>query len=197
VRPLPYTTLSAGIPFYALLVVFVALEQRTRLLSLLNHDGERVDRHSLLLLVATIGAGFAGAFVFASDLRGASLGAARWPLLVVGLVLMAIGIALRQWAIGLLGRSFTVDVRVQAGQAVVDRGPYRWVRHPSYTGMTLTFAGIGLALGNWLSLACVVLVPLVGLVVRIRVEEAALLGGLGEPYRRYAAGRARLIPRVW
>ena len=114
-----------------------------------------------------------------------------------GVALMAVGIAVRQWAVVLLGASFTVDVRVHEDQRVVDRGPYRLVRHPSSTGMLLTFAGIGLALGNGCSIACAALVPLVGIVLRIRVEERVLLAELGEPYRAYAAGRARLVPRVW
>jgi protein-S-isoprenylcysteine O-methyltransferase Ste14 len=65
------------------------------------------------------------------------------------LTLIAIGIAIRQWAVVVLGRYFTTDVRVHGGQTVVETGPYRWVRHPSYTGMLITFVGIGLALGNW------------------------------------------------
>jgi protein-S-isoprenylcysteine O-methyltransferase Ste14 len=63
--------------------------------------------------------------------------------------------------------------------------------------MLLTFLGIGLALGNWAALALVVVVPAAGLVVRIRAEERALRDGLGEPYRRFAATRARLIPGIW
>jgi len=127
----------------------------------------------------------------------AAIPGARWPLFVLGLALMCAGIALRQWAVVLLGRFFTVDVRVHAEQTVVERGPYRWLRHPSYTGMIVTFVGIGLALGNWAALALLVVVPTAGFVVRIRAEERALLDGLGEPYRRFAATRARLIPGVW
>ena len=107
------------------------------------------------------------------------------------------GIGIRQWAIAVLGRFFTVDVRVQPGQTVVDWGPYRWVRHPSYSGMIITFVGMGLALGNWVSLAVLVVVPTAGLIVRIRVEERTLLGSLGEPYRRFAAARPRLFPFLW
>ena len=73
----------------------------------------------------------------------------------------------------------------------------RWVRHPSYTGLTLTFLGIGLALGNWAALIVLAVLPTAGLVVRIRFEERALLDGLGEPYRRFAASRARLFPGLW
>ena len=133
----------------------------------------------------------------AADVHGAAISFARWPIFIIGLVLMCAGIAIRQWAVMLLGRFFTVDVRVHPGQTVVESGPYRWVRHPSYTGMIVTFLGIGLALGNWAALLVLAVVPTAGLVVRIRREEHALLEGLGEPYRRFAAGRAHLIPRVW
>ena len=110
---------------------------------------------------------------------------------------MCAGIAIRQWAVVILGRFFTIEVRIHPGQTVVERGPYRWVRHPAYAGMIVTFVGIGLALGNWLALAVAAVVPTAGLVLRIRVEERALLDGLGEPYRRFAAGRPRLFPGVW
>lgn len=64
----------------------------------------------------------------------------------------------RQWAIVLLGRYFTVTVRVRAGQPVVDRGPYRWVRHSSYSGVIVTCAGTGLALGNRVALVVLLVV---------------------------------------
>lgn len=80
---------------------------------------------------------------------------------------------------------------------MVDRGPYRVVRHPSYTGLLLSCLGIGLCLGNWLALLVIVVPTTAAIVYRIRIEEAALVAELGEPYRRYAAGRARLIPGVW
>jgi protein-S-isoprenylcysteine O-methyltransferase Ste14 len=96
-----------------------------------------------------------------------------------------------------LGRFFTIDVRVHPGQTVVDRGPYRWVRHPAYSGLVLTFIGFGFALGNWAALAVLAVVPTLGLVVRIRTEERALQEGLGEPYRRFAATRPHLFPGLW
>jgi protein-S-isoprenylcysteine O-methyltransferase Ste14 len=96
-----------------------------------------------------------------------------------------------------LGRFFTVDVRVHSDQTVVQRGPYRWVRHPSYSGLLIFFVGVGLALSNWLSLIILAVVPAAGLLVRIRSEERALLAALGDEYRRYAATRRRLFPGVW
>ena len=195
--PLPYSDSGARIAFYAVLGVFVVLEQRIRFKSRLNREGARADRGSLLVVIVAVAVGVGGGCVVAGVVPEAAISGARWPIFVLGLALMCAGIALRQWAVVLLGRFFTVDVRVHAEQTVVERGPYRWLRHPSYTGMIVTFVGIGLALGNWAALALLVVVPTAGFVVRIRAEERALLDGLGEPYRRFAATRARLIPGVW
>jgi protein-S-isoprenylcysteine O-methyltransferase Ste14 len=194
VTPLPYTQTGAKIAFYVTLGAFVLLEQRTRLRSLLHRQGSRTDKGSLAVVIASVVAGILAAFLFASDVAGAAITFGRWPVFAAGVVLMWAGIIVRQWAITVLGRFFTVDVRVQSGQTVVDRGPYRWVRHPSYSGMILTFVGIGLALGNWLSLAVLAVVPTAGLIFRINVEERALVEALGESYRRFAAGRRRLFP---
>jgi protein-S-isoprenylcysteine O-methyltransferase Ste14 len=149
------------------------------------------------MVLAFVAAGVGGAFALAGNVHAAAIADGRWPSFVLGLVLMGVGIAIRQWAVALLGPLFTIDVRVHPGQRVIDRGPYRWVRHPSYTGLIVTFLGIGFALGNWAALAVLAVVPTAGLVVRIRLEERALLDGLGDSYRRFAAGRPRLFPGVW
>ena len=197
VQPLAYTDPVARWVVYVPLIVFVLAEQRTRWRSLLNRGGARRDRGSFVVIVACIIAGVGGAAALAGLVTGAAIREGRWPLVVVGAVLMWFGIVLRQWAVLTLGRFFTVDVRITADQTVVDTGPFTWVRHPSYTGLLLTLIGFALALGNWLGLIVAIVLPLVGTVVRIRVEERALLDGLGEPYGRYAAGRRRLIPHVW
>lgn len=195
--PLTSTNVGARIAFYLVVGVFAVLEQLTRLRSWRNQQGARADRGSLVVVILSVGVGLAGAVLLAVHLPSAAIRTGRWPLFVAGLTLMCAGIALRQWAVATLGRFFTVDVRVHPDHVVVERGPYRWVRHPSYTGLIVTLVGFGLALGNWASLAVVTVIPTAGLVVRIHFEERALLDGLGEPYRRFAAGRARLIPGLW
>jgi protein-S-isoprenylcysteine O-methyltransferase Ste14 len=197
VRPLPYTNSGAGIAFYAILVTFAILELRVRLRSVLNRHGSRTDRGSFAVLYVLIMAGVGGAFALAASAHGAAISFARWPIFIIGAVLMATGVAIRQWAVVLLGRYFTTDVRVHQGQTIVESGPYRCVRHPSYSGLLMTLVGIGLALGNGAALATLVILPSAGLILRIRVEERALLEALGEPYRRFANSRSRLIPRVW
>jgi protein-S-isoprenylcysteine O-methyltransferase Ste14 len=183
--------------FYVVLGLWVLSEWSISLRSYANRRGSRLRRRSLLPVVVFVYAGLFAGFAWAARVRAATIGEGRWPLFVAGLVLMGAGIAVRQWAVAVLGRSFTIDVRVRAGQTVVDNGPYRWVRHPSYTGLIATFVGIGLALGNWAALAALAILPTVGLLIRIHDEERVLLGELGEPYRRFASDRARLFPGVW
>lgn len=114
-----------------------------------------------------------------------------------GLAIMWVGIGLRWWSFRMLGRYFTFTVQTSADQPVVTGGPYRFVRHPSYTGIMLVLVGIGATYGNWLSVAAFVVFPLIGFVYRIDVEETALSTTLGEAYTSYASGRKRLVPFVW
>jgi protein-S-isoprenylcysteine O-methyltransferase Ste14 len=195
--PLAYTDDGARYVFYVVLGMFGASEWSIRLRSRMNRGGTRQDRGSLFVVIATSIAGVGGAFILAHAAQSAGVGVARWPLFIVGTVIVILGIALRQWSVLALGKFFTVQVQIRSDQTVVDTGPYRWVRHPSYTAIIMSFVGIGVALENWLSLLVLIVVPTIGLVVRIRVEEKALLASLGEPYRAFSVSRARLIPKVW
>jgi protein-S-isoprenylcysteine O-methyltransferase len=80
---------------------------------------------------------------------------------------------------------------------VIDSGPYRFVRHPSYTGALIAFVGFGLCLGNWLSLLLITLPISAAFLWRIRVEERALLEALGDNYRAYMERTKRLLPFVY
>jgi protein-S-isoprenylcysteine O-methyltransferase Ste14 len=164
--------------------------------SFINRGGVRAERWSLLVVGGTVVGGLVGGVKLATW-QNTAMATLQEPLFVLGLALMAAGVGVRQWAIVVLGRFFTADVRVRADQTVVEGGPYRWVRHPSYSGLILFFVGLGLALSNWASLATLALVPTAGLVVRIHAEEKALLATLGDPYRRFAATRPRLFPGPW
>lgn len=127
---------------------------------------------------------------------GAVIGGGVW-LFALGVVIGWLGLLLRWWSFVSLGRYFTVVVKTSEDQPVVDRGPYRVLRHPSYTGLLLAFAGVGLMWGNWISAVGAVSFVLVALIYRLRIEERALGAALGDRYRKFAATRARLIPYVW
>ena len=103
----------------------------------------------------------------------------------------------RTWAILTLGRLFKFVVVIQDGHRVVASGPYRLLRHPSYTGGLVAFLGAGIALDSWLSALAIVFIPLLAVLVRIHVEEAKLATALGPEYTRYASRTHRLVPGLW
>jgi len=114
-----------------------------------------------------------------------------------GFVLFLGGLALRWYSIGYLGRYFTVDVSISTEHKLIDSGPYRHIRHPTYTGTLLAFIGLGFCFGNWLSILFLT-IPIIGAFLwRIRIEESALTDALGENYRAYMARTKRLIPRIY
>jgi protein-S-isoprenylcysteine O-methyltransferase Ste14 len=114
-----------------------------------------------------------------------------------GMVVLTAGLVLRGWSIKTLGSYFTGTVMVSSDQPVIAAGPYRVLRHPSYTGFLLACAGVGLASANWAGVAAMVLLPLAVFLWRIRAEESALVATLGDRYRTYAAQHKRLVPLVW
>jgi protein-S-isoprenylcysteine O-methyltransferase Ste14 len=154
------------------------------------------DRRTAGLMTLSFTLAMASAFWLAS-LRVAPLPGGGWPWLLIGVVLTWSGLVLRVWAVRTLGRFFQRTVMVHDEHPVIDTGPYRRLRHPSYTGMLLVTVGVGLSLGNWLSVAACIVFPLVGLLTRIGVEEAVLERELGEPYRRYESRTHRLVPGIW
>jgi protein-S-isoprenylcysteine O-methyltransferase Ste14 len=155
-----------------------------------GRGGAARDRATRVLIAAALGVALALAAVTASPRIGGWYRAA-------GLLAMWLGLAIRIWAIATLGRAFRTTVEVDSGQDVISSGPYRWVRHPSYSGLLLIVTGCGLAAGNWLALAVCAVLPLPALLRRIQVEEAELTSVLGDRYRAYQAQTTRLIPRLW
>jgi protein-S-isoprenylcysteine O-methyltransferase Ste14 len=115
----------------------------------------------------------------------------------IGLTMQAAGLAVRAWSMRALGRSYTRTLQVDRGdQAVVDQGPYRWVRHPGYLGSLMTWTGFGLASRSKVS---AVFVPLLlGAVYhrRIVAEEELLRRDL-PGYAAYCLRTRRLIPFTW
>jgi protein-S-isoprenylcysteine O-methyltransferase Ste14 len=107
------------------------------------------------------------------------------------------GVALRQWAARTLGRFFTQSVMIREGHRLITSGPYRWVRHPGYTGLLVSLVGLAFTLGNWLGVVLVVVGFFAAHIPRITVEERVLEVGLGDAYREYERTRKRLIPYVW
>jgi protein-S-isoprenylcysteine O-methyltransferase Ste14 len=134
---------------------------------------------------------------FVARRAGLALPGSGWWPVALGAVVFASGLALRAWAVRELGRFFKFTVVVQADHQVVDTGPYRLIRHPSYTGLLTIELGLGIMLGTWLSIPACLLPPLIAFAIRLVTEERVLARELGAPYRAYMARTDRLVPRVW
>jgi protein-S-isoprenylcysteine O-methyltransferase Ste14 len=155
------------------------------------------DRGSLTLIAILWLTGILLAFLFSSVLPGARLRLNEVVVFCGGIVLMLAGVAFRWYSARVLGKYFTFDVATHNEQALVKEGPYRYIRHPSYSGALISLAGFGLALGNWASLAAAVSCLGLAYCYRIPVEEAALIVALGETYVQYKKRTWRLLPFVF
>ena len=107
---------------------------------------------------------------------------------------MLSGTAFRWYSAQVLGKFFTFDVAILSGHTLIEAGPYRYIRHPSYTGALVTLLGFGMALGNWAALLVALLCLSFAYVYRIRVEELALIAALGDSYIQYRSRTWRLAP---
>jgi protein-S-isoprenylcysteine O-methyltransferase len=153
----------------------------------------RRDRGSIAVLFVTITiASIAGSM--AKRYLPARIGdGSLW----IGLALVVIGFIVRAIAIATLWRYFTYAVSIREGHELVERGLYRFIRHPSYTGLLLAFIGLGFAKGNWLSVVIIAAGAFAGFSYRIAVEESALTGHFGDRYRDYMQRTKRLIPGIY
>jgi protein-S-isoprenylcysteine O-methyltransferase Ste14 len=115
----------------------------------------------------------------------------------LGLYLIIGGVILRFAAVGQLGRNFTVDVTIRSHHELKQSGLYHYVRHPAYLGSLLSFAGLGLSLNNWISLAVCIVIPLAVFLYRMQIEEKVLEMRFGKQYREYMAKTKRLIPYLF
>jgi protein-S-isoprenylcysteine O-methyltransferase Ste14 len=148
------------------------------------------DRGSGPLIIFTVFVSIILAFSFGY----AGIGELHDWAFYLGIFLMFLGILVRQWAIAVLGRFFSLTVRVAEDHRVVEKGPYRLVRHPSYTGVLITFIGLGLAVQSWGALLVLLGVFSLSFGYRMRVEEKTLLSELGENYANYMKRTKRIIP---
>jgi protein-S-isoprenylcysteine O-methyltransferase Ste14 len=151
---------------------------------------QRRDRGSYWIVLLIVW----GSIIVSFLARALNLGVFHNNLQYLGLGLVVCGIALREWAVLSLGRFFTLKVTVASDHTFVRSGPYRWLRHPAYSGSILTLVGVSLSLGSWVGGILVLILSLAGFLYRVGIEEKALLEALGDEYRDYMQHTWRFFP---
>ena len=186
------SVLGVSYLIWAVMEVSVEIRQRKRI----RADVSRQDKGSHVVLGGMIRIGILLCVLLAFTVPATAITSASVFLFWLGIALVYAGLAFRLYAIKVLGRYFTTSVAVVADQQVVEDGPYRLIRHPSYTGFLVTLLGFGLSYTNWLSLLVLMGCALLGFSYRIHVEEHVLKAHLGQRYQEYMRRTKRLIPFV-
>ena len=155
------------------------------------------DRGSMGILIGLQWVGLALNFLLAWLFQAAAISWHQTALFATGVTLILLGVALHWYAIWTLRDYFTRDVAVSSDQKVVQNGPYRYIRHPAYSGTFLTMLGVGLAMTNWASLVALLIFVLIGHMYRVSVEEKALSRTIGQPYVEYMHRTKRFIPLLF
>jgi len=196
VRPLPFVWPHALI-FWAVYIWAFLPEWKIVQGGIEGAKGpESKDSGSMRVLLGGMWIALLLAFPLAFVRTGAFPQGAQLPIFAVGLSTLILGSLLRRYCFRTLGQYFTGDVRARADQPVIRTGPYRLVRHPSYTAGIMMFSGIGLALGNWFSFLLITIASIATYWYRVTIEERALLGTIGEPYASFMKERKRFIPYI-
>jgi protein-S-isoprenylcysteine O-methyltransferase Ste14 len=171
--------------------VVVAVATRTR-----RRSGNVRDRGTLYLLWIVLFSSITAGVWFSETHPSNLPDGAPWLKLAALLVLVA-GLTLRWAAILTLGKSFSSNVAIHESQTVFKSGLYRWMRHPSYTGLFLCILAVALHTRNWVSMLLILLPATAALLYRIHVEEVALRAHFGAEYIEYSRRTKRLVPGIY
>jgi len=171
-------------------------------LSILARDrraatGEKRDAGSRLAFTLLIPAGLVAAWYAPLVWPFARITLPSRPTFYGAIALIWLGMALRLWAVATLGRFFRTRVFIHDDHKLVTSGPYRILRHPSYTGSFITLIGVGLGLGNWISVAAAAGGVFLASAIRIVVEERSLAERFGDEFEAHKHRTWAIIPFIW
>lgn len=178
-----------GILFTTSLFVIIAVElrifSRPRLAEGFSHD-----RKSLLFILVGVALSLFSLFIFPY----LEIGKLNPNFTYLGIFVMIFGFILRQWSIQILGKLFTPVISIKENHKLIIKGPYKYIRHPSYSGLLMELLGASLAVFNWISFILTFCFMLPTLIYRIGAEEKELTKKFGRDYIDYKDKTKMLIP---
>jgi protein-S-isoprenylcysteine O-methyltransferase Ste14 len=155
----------------------------------------RGDKGSLWVLIISITIGYLLSFSIASTKIGRMY---HWNIFfTLGFLIIIIGLVIRIISIRTLEQYFTYSVTKVENQEIIEKGVYKYIRHPGYLGQIVIFLGISISLSNWLSIILMFLSTLIGYMNRIRVEEKFMFEQMGEKYSDYKTRTKKIVPKIY
>lgn len=115
----------------------------------------------------------------------------------VGLILILVGAAWRFWVRISINGGYSGHSQMTREQHFVESGPYRYLRHPGYTGYFLMALGFCIGYSSVIGLAAIPIFLLPGLAYRMKLEEKLLTAAFGDEYRAYITRTKRILPGIW
>lgn len=150
------------------------------------------DGWTIWLILGVSGIGQIISLIDWAYFRGAPLALDAWA--ASGVFLLFVGTIFRLWAIRTLDKAFSATVQIKEGQQLVTTGPYRWLRHPSYTGAWVAMIGAAMLMHSYLGLAIMGPGMLLVYIRRIAIEERTLEEGFREDYLKMKKKTWRMVP---
>ena len=153
------------------------------------------DKGSLWVLIISITIGYLLSFAIAATKIGRIY---HWNIFfTLGIFIIIVGLIIRIISIRTLKQYFTYSVAKAENHELIEKGFYKFIRHPGYLGQLLIFTGISISLSNWLSVILMLLSTLIGYVNRIRIEENFMVEQMGVKYSDYQMRTKKLIPKIY
>ena len=174
--------------FSILFIIILIIEPKI----LLRYKSKKEDKSSLMFIIL----GIFMPVVTNIFLSYTNIGEINTTVSYLGLIIIISGFVLRQYSIKILGRFFTPVIMLQKDQKLIQEGPYKYIRHPSYTGLLLELTGLSLSLSNWLSLLITLILFLPVINYRIKIEEEFLNKNF-KGYPNYQKRTKKLIPYIY
>jgi protein-S-isoprenylcysteine O-methyltransferase Ste14 len=176
---------------WAVIEIVIALKTRVKFTTI-GHLEYRSER--LIWIVVAI-ALFSALWV--KQMHLVALPVSMFYRQLIAIVLFLVGLALRCYAVFSLGKFFSTTVMTSEQHILVERGPYRFIRHPAYTGLFVSFFAAGLAMGDVLALLTLISPIAYVLTQRIRIEERWLTDHFGKVYDSYSLRTKKLLPWIY
>lgn len=180
------------LPIITVLVIYIArvMELRTKRETIAGQVREKLTLRIFILTGTLTLVGSIAEYVITA--RGVS-----WLLYFCGVTCGLLSFWIRRRAIAALGKFWSLHVEIRENHQLVRSGPFRFVRHPAYLSMAFELLALTLTCNARLTLLVVPLVFIPALILRIRIEEQALVEKLGTAYVDYQRTTPALFPHMW